>query len=94
VTVVLNGAGAAMSATLNTTPQTASNTTGAGGTMTGTAGTGATPSTGTTPSTAPTPGTGGTGTQLGNPLPVQPLSGQTWWRYGRWHHRLMDPSGA
>ena len=43
VTVVLNGAGAAMSATLNTTPQTASNTTGAGGTMTGTAGTGATP---------------------------------------------------
>src|SRR6266851_1846608 len=31
VTVVLNGAGAAMSATLNTTPQTATSTTGAGG---------------------------------------------------------------
>ena len=30
---------------------------------------------------------------MGNPLPVQPLSGQTGWRKGRWHHRLMDPSG-
>ena len=40
VTVVLDGAGAAMSATLNTTPQTASNTTGQGGNMTGTGGTG------------------------------------------------------
>jgi hypothetical protein len=96
VTVVLNGAGAAMSATLNTTPQTASNTTGAGGTMTGAAGTGATgatPSTGATASTGATGGTVGTGTQVGNPLPVQPLSGQTGWRKGRWHHRLMDPSG-
>ena len=37
VTVVLDGAGAAMSATFNTTPQTASNTTGQGGNMTGTA---------------------------------------------------------
>ena len=36
VTVVLDGAGAAMSATFNTTPQTASNTTGQGGNMTGT----------------------------------------------------------
>jgi hypothetical protein len=74
VTVVLNGAGAAMSATLNTTPQTASNTTGMGGNMTGTGGTGG-------------------GTQMGNPLPVQPLSGQTGWRKGRAHHHLMDPSG-
>src|SRR5208337_719272 len=74
VTVVLDGAGAAMSATLNTTPQTASNTTGLGGNMTGTG------------------GTGGGGTQMGNPLPVQPLPGQTW-RKGRGHHRLMDPSG-
>ena len=41
VTVVLDGAGAAMSATLNTTPQTASNTTGQGGNMTGTGGTAA-----------------------------------------------------
>ena len=38
VTVVLDGAGAAMSATFNTTPQTASNTTGQGGNMTGTGG--------------------------------------------------------
>jgi len=81
VTVVLDGAGAAMSATLNTTPQTASNTTGLGGNMTG-AGAGGTAGTGT-----------GGGTQVGNPLPVQPLPGQTGWRKGRWHHRLMDPSG-
>ena len=67
VTVVLDGAGAAMSATFNTTPQRASNTAGAGG-------------------------GGGNGTQVGNPLPVQPLPGQTW-RKGRAHHRLMDPSG-
>jgi len=76
VTVVLDGAGAAMSATFNTTPQTATNTTGQGGNMTGTGGT-----TGTT-------GTGGGGTQMGKPLP-----GQTWWRKGRSHHHLMDPSG-
>ena len=75
VTVVLDGAGAAMSATFNTTPQTASNTTGQGGNTTGTT------------------GTGGGGTQMGNPLPVQPLPGQTGWRRGRSHHRLMDPSG-
>jgi hypothetical protein len=75
VTVVLDGAGAAMSATFNTTPQTASNTTGMGGNTTGTG------------------GAGGGGTQMGNPLPVQPLPGQTWWRKGRSHHRLMDPSG-
>ncbi len=80
VTVVLDGNGAAMSATFNTTPQTASNTTGQGGNMTGTGG------------TAGTGGTGG-GTQAGNPLPVQPLPGQTGWRRGRSHHRLMDPSG-
>jgi len=67
VTVVLDGAGAAMSATFNTTPQQVSNTAGAGG-------------------------GGGNGTQVGNPLPVQPLPGQTW-RKGRAHHRLMDPSG-
>jgi len=77
VTVVLDGAGAAMSATFNTTPQTAGNTTGQGGNMTGAGGTGA----------------GGGGTQAGNPLPVQPLPGQTGWRKGRSHHRLMDPSG-
>ena len=76
VTVVLDGAGAAMSATFNTTPQTATNTTGQGGNMTGTGGTGGT-----------------SGTQMGNPLPVQPLPGQTEWRKGRSHHRLMDPSG-
>jgi hypothetical protein len=75
VTVVLDGAGAATSATFNTTPQTASNTTGQGGNTTGTG------------------GTGGGGTQMGNPLPVQPLPGQTGWRKGRSHHRLMDPSG-
>ncbi len=75
VTVVLDGAGAAMSATFNTTPQTASNTTGQGGNMTGTG------------------GSGGGGTQMGDPLPVQPLPGQTGWRKGRSHHRLMDPSG-
>ena len=75
VTVVLNGAGAAMSATFNTTPQTATNTTGQGGNMTGTT------------------GTGGGGRQMGNPLPIQPLPGQTGWRKGRGHHRLMDPSG-
>ena len=75
VTVVLDGAGAAMSATFNTTPQTATNTTGQGGNMTGTT------------------GTGGGGRQMGNPLPVQPLQGQTGWRKGRYHHRLMDPSG-
>ena len=81
VTVVLDGAGAAMSATFNTTPQTASNTSGLGGNMTGAGGTGG--------------GTGGTGgdTQMGNPLPVQPPPGQTGWRKGRGHHRLMDPSG-
>ena len=77
VTVVLDGAGAAMSATFNTTPQTAGNTTGQGGNMTGAGGTGA----------------GGGGTQAGNPPPVQPLPGQTGWRKGRSHHRLMDPSG-
>ena len=75
VTVVLDGAGAAMSATFNTTPQTASNTTGQGGNMTGTG------------------AAGGGGTQMGNPLPMQPLPGQTGWRKGRSHHRLMDPSG-
>jgi hypothetical protein len=69
VTVVLDGAGAAMSATFNTTPQQAGNTAGAGG------------------------GTGGNGTQVGNPLPVQPLPGQSSWRKGRNHRRLMDPSG-
>ena len=84
VTVVLDGAGAAMSATLNTTPQTASNTTGLGGNMTGAGGAGG--------GTGGTGGTGG-GTQVGNPLPVQPLPGQTGWRKGRWHHQLMDPSG-
>ena len=40
VTVVLDGNGAAMSATFNTTPQTASNTTGQGGNMTGAGGNG------------------------------------------------------
>ena len=89
VTVVLDGAGAAMSATFNTTPQTVSNTTGTG-TTTGSATTGATPTTGATASAGATGG----GTQVGNPLPVQPLPGQTGWRKGRSHHRLMDPSGA
>ena len=54
VTVVLDGAGAAMSATFNTTPQTASNTTGQGGNMTGTGPVAATTGTGGTS------GTGGT----------------------------------
>ena len=103
VTVVLDGAGAAMSATFNTTPQTASNTTGQGGNMTGTGGTtgtagttgtGGNTGTGGTTGTTGTTGTGGSGTQMGNPLPVQPLPGQTGWRKGRSHHRLMDPSGA
>ncbi len=76
VTVVLDGAGAAISATFNTTPQTASNTTGQGGNNGRNNG-----------------GNNGGGTQMGNPLPVQPLPGQTGWRRGRWHHRLMDPSG-
>ncbi len=40
VTVVLDGNGAAMSATFNTTPQTAGNTTGQGGNTTGTGGNG------------------------------------------------------
>jgi hypothetical protein len=69
VTVVLDGNGAAMSATFNTTPQRVTNTVGMRG-GTGTRG----------------------GHQIGNPLPVQPLPGQTW-RKGRGHHRLMDPSG-
>ena len=89
VTVVLDGGGAAMSATFNTTPQTVSNTTGTG-TTTGSATTGATPTTGATASAGAT----GAGTQVGNPLPVQPLSGQTGWRKGRPHHRLINPSGA
>ena len=76
VTVVLDGAGAAMSATFNTTPQTAGNTTSLGGNMTGTGN-----------------GAGGGGRQMSNPLPVQPLPGQTGWRKGRSQHRLMDPSG-
>jgi hypothetical protein len=60
VTVVLDGNGAAMSATFNTAPQTA---TAAAGT------------------------TGTAGGQTGKPLPGQH------WRKGRYHHRLMDPSG-
>ena len=36
---------------------------------------------------------GGGGTQMGNPLPMKPLPGQTGRRKGRSHHRLMDPSG-
>ncbi len=81
VTVVLDGGGAAMSATYNTTPQAATNTTGQG--AGGAGGAGATASAGAT----------GGGTQMGNPLPVQPLPGKTGWRRGRSHHRLMDPSG-
>ena len=57
VTVVLDGAGAAMSATFNTTPQTATNTTGQGGNMTGNGGT--TGNAGTT-GNGGTTGTGGT----------------------------------
>jgi hypothetical protein len=49
VTVVLDGAGAAMSATFNTTPQQASNTTGQGGNMAGNGG-------GTPAGVNPTPG--------------------------------------
>jgi len=77
VTVVLDGNGAAMSATLNTAPQQVSNTTGAGGGGRGGNG-----------------GTGRGGKQMGNPLPLQPLSGQNSWRKGRHYHHLMDPSGA
>jgi hypothetical protein len=94
VTVVLNGAGAAMSATLNTTPQTASNTTGQGGNTTGTGGGAGNGGTGGGNGGGNGGGsTAGGGTQIGDPLPVQPLPGQTGWRKGRWHHRLMDPSG-
>jgi hypothetical protein len=80
VTVVLDGNGAAMSATLNTTPQQVTNTTGTGnGNGNGGNGNG--------------DGNGGGGRQMGNPLPIQPLPGQTSWRKGRYHHHLMDPSG-
>ena len=46
-------------------------------------------------------GTGGTTTHHGHrrrrrrwATLGKPLPGQTWWRKGRSHHRLMDPSGA
>ncbi|MGH3420155.1 MAG: hypothetical protein ACRDOD_11290, partial [Streptosporangiaceae bacterium] len=83
VTVVLDGNGAAMSATFNTTPQTATNTAAAGGGTGGGAGQGG--GTGT--------GTGkGTGTQQSWQQIWQQWLGQHV-RKGRPHHRLMDPSG-
>jgi len=94
VTVVLDGNGAAMSATFNTTPQTASNTTGQGGNTTGTGGNGGGRGNGGNGGGGGGRGNGGGGRQVGNPLPVQPLQGQTGWRRGRSHHRLDDPSGA
>jgi len=78
VTVVLNGAGAAMSATLNTTPQTATSTTGAGGGTGGGGGQG---------------GGTGAGTQQSWQQIWQQFLGQQQ-RDGRRHHQLMDPSGA
>ena len=94
VTVALDGNGAAMSATFNTTPQTASNTTGQGGNMTGTGGNGGGRGNGGTGGNGGGRGNGGGGRQVGNPVPVQSLPGQTGWRKGRWHHELDDPSGA
>jgi hypothetical protein len=81
VTVVLNGAGAAMSATLNTTPQTASNTTGAGGGGGGGQGGG----------NGGQGGNGG-GTQQSWQQIWQQFLGQHQ-RDGRRHHQLMNPSG-
>ena len=80
VTVVLDGAGAAMSATFNTTPQQASNTAGAGGGAGGGGGGGG-------------GGTGG-GTQATWQQIWQQWAGQgQQHRKGRDHHQLMDPSG-
>jgi hypothetical protein len=92
VTVVLDGNGAAMSATLNTTPQQVTNTTGTGGGNGN--GNGGGNGNGNGNGGGNGNGNGGGGRQMGNPLPVQPLPGQTSWRKGRYHHRLMDPSGA
>ena len=78
VTVVLDGAGAAMSATFNTTPQQAANTAGAGGGGAGGGGGG---------------GQGGGGTQQTWQQLWQQFLGQNQ-RMGRDHHHLMDPSGA
>jgi hypothetical protein len=79
VTVVLNGAGAAMSATLNTTPQTATDNAGAGqGGGTGGGGQGG-------------DGTGA-GTQAGQQMWWQQFPGQHP-NTGRRHHWQMDPSG-
>jgi hypothetical protein len=79
VTVALDGAGAAMSATFNTTPQQATSTAGAGGGG-GTGGTGG------------GGGGGGGGTQSSWQQIWQQWLGQGQ-RKGRAHHRLMDPSG-
>jgi hypothetical protein len=77
VTVVLDGNGAAMSATFNTTPQTATNTAAAGGGAGGGGGQG---------------GRTGAGTQQSWQQIWQQWLGQHV-RKGRPRHRLMDPSG-
>ena len=84
VTVVLDGGGAAMSATFNTTPQTVSNTTGTG-TTTGSA------SQHRSHSERRSDWRRDAG---GQPAAGPAAAGQTGWRKGRSHHRLMDPSGA
>ena len=81
VTVVLDGAGATTSATINTTPQQASIVGGAGATGGGGGGT----------------GDGGTGGGVGAQAAWQQIwqqwTSQGGQRKGRDHHQLMDPSG-
>jgi hypothetical protein len=83
VTVVLDGGGAATSATFNTAPQTAGNTLGAG---TGGGGGGASTSTSTS-----TGASTGAGTVGGLPVFQLPNGNQG---VGREFHLLMNPSGA
>ena len=78
VTVVLDGAGAAMSATINTTPQQASIVGGQGATAGGGGGGG---------------GGGGSATQQSWQQIWQQWLGQGGQRKGRDHHELMNPAG-
>ena len=77
VTVTLDGAGAAMSALFNTTPQQATNAAASTGGAGGGGGGG---------------GGGGTGNQQSWQQIWQQFAGQGH-RKGRNHHQLMDPSG-
>ena len=86
VTVVLDGAGAAMSATINTTPQQASIVGGQGATGGGGGGGGGGGDGGGG-------GGGGTATQQSWQQIWQQWLGQGDQRKGRDHHELMDPSG-